>query len=159
MAQARGWERERVVAAAIEKVDEGGAGLVESAPEVAGQDGLDGMVGVEVGGSEAVPDGVGRGPQEWSGDQPVASLTAVTGTFPGVPSWSGSASASIHPEGPPTARSQRGEPFWSCHRWGDVQRRERASMTDVLLFTAIVNVQGPLTRWSGGAPVFLSDWT
>lgn len=68
--------RERVAAAAV--VADEGAGLVESAPEVAGQDGLDGMVGVEVGGGEAVPDGVGRGPQERSGDQPVASLAGQT---------------------------------------------------------------------------------
>ena len=61
-----------------------GAGLVESAPELAGQGSFDGVVGVEVGGGQAVPDGVGGGPQERSGDQPVASLPVVVRAFPGA---------------------------------------------------------------------------
>ncbi len=87
--------RERVAAAAV--VADESSGLVEAAPVLAGQDGFDGVAGVEVGGGEAVPDGVSRGPQEWSGSQPVASLPAVTGAFPGadgsgVPSQAASAS-------------------------------------------------------------------
>src|SRR5437773_5734705 len=80
--------REGVAAAAV--VTDHGPGLVQAAPELAGQDGLYGVVGVESGGGQAVPDGVGGGPQQRSGDQPVASLSAVVRAFPG----SGSLSAS-----------------------------------------------------------------
>lgn len=72
--------RERVSAAAV--VADLGSGLMETAPELAGQDGLDGVVGVEVGGGQAVADGVDGGPQERAGDQSVASLPVGAGAFP-----------------------------------------------------------------------------
>lgn len=54
----------------------GGAGLVEAAPGVVGQDDLYGVVGVEAGGSEAVPDALPGGRQQWPGaNMPVLDLT------------------------------------------------------------------------------------
>jgi hypothetical protein len=47
--------REGVAAASV--VADDGAGLVQAAPQFAGQDGLGGVVGVEPGGGETVPDG------------------------------------------------------------------------------------------------------
>lgn len=85
------------VAAAV--VADHGPGLVQAAPELAGQDGLYGMVGVESSGGQAVPDGVGGGPQQRSGDQPAASFSAVVRDFSG----SGSCPASLSGSGSGTA--------------------------------------------------------
>jgi hypothetical protein len=52
--------REGVTAAAV--VTDQGTGLVEAAPELAGQGGFNGVAGVEVGDGQAVPDGVDAGP-------------------------------------------------------------------------------------------------
>jgi hypothetical protein len=73
-----GWQR--VAAAAV--VADLGSGLVEASPQLAGGDRFGGVAGVEVDRGQAVPDGVDRGPQQWPGDQPVASLSMVIWAFP-----------------------------------------------------------------------------